>query len=90
MAEVPMNIEIPMHILVGEQEVAQRWEYMHAAKIGTLEEFIALLNFLGKEGWQVCQRLDSVNFLLIRQITSKTMTKEDAEAEAEVRGLRDE
>lgn len=76
MAEKPTNIEIPMQILVAEQESLPLWEYMHAARLGPLDEFIGLLNFLGKEGWQVSQRIDSVNYLLIRQIIPETEEEE--------------
>jgi hypothetical protein len=76
MANAPTNIEIPMQILVAERESLPLWEYMHAAKVGTLEEFIGLLNFLGKEGWQFCQRIDSVNYLMIRQIIPETEVEE--------------
>lgn len=71
MADMPDKIEIPMHIFVAGQAKFDRWEYQAVCRT-RLDEFIAELNKLGAEGWQVCQHIGThigtEYYLLIRQV----------------------
>ena len=53
-----------------------KWEYTAVVNSGDLKQLMAMLNELGREGWQVCERLGEV-LLLIRQVVEETPEEEE-------------